>query len=54
MHFLAMVLFSFFVSIVFAVTTKDDPRERFIYGLKVFFAFLGIAIALGWIMYPFS
>jgi hypothetical protein len=34
--------------------TKDDPREQFLYAVKAFFAFLGIALALGWIMYPFS
>jgi hypothetical protein len=54
MHFVAMVLFAFFVAIVFSVTTKNDLRERFTYGLKVFAAFLGIAIALGWLMYPIS
>jgi hypothetical protein len=54
MHLAAMTLFAFFVSIVFAVTTKDDLGERFVYGLKVFGAFLGIAFALGWIMFPFT
>ena len=51
-HFWAMLLFSFFVSIVFGVLTKDTPRDRVIYGVKIFAAFVGIAVALGWIMYP--
>jgi putative Mn2+ efflux pump MntP len=51
-HFSAMVLFAFFVSVVFGLLSKDTPRERVIYGAKVFGAFLGIALLLGWIMYP--
>jgi hypothetical protein len=51
-HFPAMLLFSFLVSVVFGTLSKDTPRERLIYGAKVFAAFVGIAFALGWIMYP--
>jgi hypothetical protein len=50
-HFPAMVLFSFLVSVVFGVLSKNSPRERCLYGAKVFGAFVGIAVALGWIMY---
>jgi len=52
-HFAALVLFSFLVSVVFAVLSKQNLREQLIYGLKVFAAFVGIALLLGWIMYPF-
>lgn len=52
-HFLAMVLFAFLVSVVFAVLGKDLLRERILYGIKCFVLFIGIAILLGWIMYPF-
>jgi len=51
-HFTAMVLFSFLVSVVFGVLSKDTPKERVVYGAKVFGAFVGIALLLGWIMYP--
>ncbi len=51
-HFSAMLLFAFLVSVVFGVLSKDTPREQLIYGAKVFGAFVGIAILLGWIMYP--
>jgi len=54
MHLLAMTLFAFFVATVFAVVTKDTPREQILYGIKVFFAFLGIGLALAWVMYPIS
>jgi putative Mn2+ efflux pump MntP len=51
-HFNAMVLFSFLVSVVFGILSKDTPRERLIYGAKVFGAFVAVALVLGWIMYP--
>ena len=51
-HITAMLLFAFLVSVVFGVLSKDTPRERLIYGAKVFAAFVGIAFLLGWIMYP--
>ena len=51
-HFNAMLLFSFFVSVVFGVLSKDTPRERAIYGAKVFGAFVGIALVLGLLMFP--
>lgn len=52
-HFTAMVLFALPVSVVFGVLSKDTPRDRLIYGAKVFGAFIGIALLLGWIMFPF-
>ena len=51
-HFAALLLFSFLVSVVFGLLSKDTPRERLIYGAKVFGAFVGIALLLGWTMYP--
>ena len=53
-HFPAMLLFSFLVSVVFGVISKDTPRDRLIYGAKVFGAFVAIAVILAWIMYPFA
>ena len=50
-HFPAMLLFSFLVSVVFGVLSKNTPRERFLYGAKVFAAFVGVAVVLGWVMY---
>ena len=47
-----MVLFSFLVSVVFGVLSKNTPRERLFYGAKVFAAFVGVALVLGLIMYP--
>lgn len=53
-HFEALVLFSFLVSVVFAILSKQTLREQMIYGVKVFVAFVGIALLLGWIMLPFA
>jgi ABC-type uncharacterized transport system permease subunit len=53
-HFEALVLFSFLVSVVFAILSKQTLREQVIYGAKVFVAFVGIALMLGWIMLPFA
>ena len=50
-HFPAMLIFAFFVSVVFGVLSKDTPRQRLLYGAKVFGAFVGIAFVLGWVMY---
>ncbi len=52
-HFPALLMFSFLVSVVFGVLSKDTPRDRLIYGAKTFAAFVGIALLLGWLMYPF-
>lgn len=53
-HLGATVLFAFFVSVVFGVLSKDEPRECAIYGAKVFAAFVGIALLLGWVMYALA
>jgi hypothetical protein len=50
-HFPALLLFSLLTAVVFGVIAKNTPRERAIYGAKVFGAFVGIALLLGWIMY---
>jgi hypothetical protein len=52
-HFEALTIFAALVSVVFAITTKRTPREQFQYGVFVFFAFIVVAVAVGWIMFPF-
>jgi len=52
-HFPALVIFSFLVAVVFGVLAKDTPRERFVYGAKVFGAFVITAFVVGWLMYFF-
>lgn len=50
-HFAALLLFSFIVSVVFGLLTKDTPRDRLLYGAKAFGAFVGFALLIGWITY---
>ena len=52
-HLLLLVLFAFFVSLVFAVISKDDPRGQARFGGLMFGGFLVVAVVLGWLMYPF-
>ena len=51
-HFWLMVLFAFFVSVVFAVLLRDDPREQARTAGKMLGAFVVAAYVLGWLMYP--
>lgn len=52
-HFPAMVIFAFLASVVFGVLGRNTTWERVRYGIKSFVLFVGIAVLLGWIMYPF-
>ncbi len=52
-HLLLMAVFAFFVSLVFAVLLRDDPRAQVRYGAMLFAAFIVAAIVFGWVMYPF-
>jgi hypothetical protein len=52
-HFLLMAIFSFFVSLVFAVIAKDEARDQLRFGGMMFGGFLASAVVLGWLMYPF-
>jgi hypothetical protein len=52
-HFLLLIVFSFFVSLVFSVLLRDEPREQFRTGAMMFGGFIATAIVLGWLMFPF-
>ncbi len=52
-HFLWLVLFSFFVSLVFAVLLRDEPRQQLRTGAMMFGGFVAAALVLGWLMFPF-
>jgi hypothetical protein len=52
-HLLLLTLFAFFVSLVFALIAKDDAREQLRFGGMLFAAFVGTAVVIGWLMYPF-
>jgi hypothetical protein len=52
-HLLLMSLFSFFVSVVFAVLLRDEPRDQLRLGAMLFGGFVVSGLVLGWVMYPF-
>ena len=46
-----MTAFAFIASTVFGTVARDTVRDRVIYGAKVFAEFMGIGLALGWLLY---
>ena len=51
-HFVLLALFAFFVSLVFSVLMRDEPRAQMQLGLRMFGGFLAAGLVLGWLMYP--
>jgi hypothetical protein len=52
-HFFLLLLFSLFVSLVFALLTKDTPQDQLRFGAMLFGGFVIAALVFGWLMYPF-
>jgi len=50
-HLGLLILFSLFVSVIFAVLMRDDPREQRLFGLRLFGGFVGAAVGLSWLLY---
>ena len=50
-HFLYLVGFALFVSVAFAIFTNGTTRDRVLYGLKTFLQFVGISLAIAWVLY---
>jgi hypothetical protein len=46
-----MALFGIVVAVVFGTIARETRRERLRYGLKVFAEFVGIGLALAWLLY---
>jgi hypothetical protein len=51
-HLGLMVLFALFVSVVFAVLSRDDPKAQVLFGARLFAGFVGAGLAIGWLLYP--
>lgn len=52
-HLLLMIVFALLVSTVFAVLLHDEPRQQVRTGARMFAAFVGAGLLLGWLMFPF-
>jgi hypothetical protein len=50
-HFSAMLLFAFFVSIVFGITQRAEPKMMVRFGAYCFVLFLGSVVAMSWVMW---
>ena len=48
-----MIVFAALVSVVFGVVARNNEKERMLYGLKIFAEFIGIGLALAWLLYFF-
>jgi hypothetical protein len=53
-HFLALLLFSALVAVVFAALSSEHTEmpDRVKYGVKVFGYFVLIGLAIAWVLYP--
>ena len=51
-HFLLLALFALYVSVVFCVLLRDQPRQQLRLGAMMFAGFLVTAVVLGWLLYP--
>ena len=50
-HFLAVLLFALFASVVFGITQRETPAKMVRYGIYCFVLFVGSAIVLSWLMF---
>ncbi|MGA9671308.1 MAG: hypothetical protein WBQ94_19005 [Terracidiphilus sp.] len=50
-HFVAVLLFALFASVVFGITQRETPKRMLHYGIYCFVLFAGSAIALSWVMF---
>ncbi len=53
-HLQAMLFFALISSVAFGFLSRRRPGERAKYIAWSFLVFLGVGLALGWLMYPFS
>ena len=51
-HFLLMLVFSAFVSFIFALLMRDEPKEQLRFAVILFGGLIGTVVLLGWLMYP--
>ena len=53
-HFQSLLVFAVIISLAFGTLGRRNPLERLKYAAWSFGMFVLVAIALGWLMYPFS
>ncbi len=50
-HFLAVLLFATFTSVVFGITQRVTPRGMLRFGVYCWVLFVGVTIGASWLMY---
>ena len=50
-HFLVMALLAAFIGVVFGAVSHGTRGERVRYGARVFVEFMGVGLALAWLLY---
>jgi hypothetical protein len=50
-HFSAMLLFAFFVSVVFGITQRAEPKMMVRFGVYTFALLVGSVIVISWLMW---
>ena len=50
-HFSAVLLFALFVSVVFGITQRAEPKMMVRFGAYCFVLFVGAVIVASWVMY---
>lgn len=50
-HFIYLIVFALLASVLFAVFSSGELKERLVYGLKTFAQFVGISLLIAWVLY---
>jgi hypothetical protein len=51
-HLGLMLIFAIFVSVVFAVLSRDDLKGQVLFGARLFAGFVAAGLGIGWLLYP--
>jgi hypothetical protein len=53
-HFTAMVSFALLISVALGCLSQQSTKGRAMYAVWTFVLFIGAALVIAWMMYPFS
>jgi hypothetical protein len=53
-HFTAMVSFALLISVALGCLSQQSAKGRAMYAAWTFVLFIGAALVIAWMMYPFS
>lgn len=50
-HVIGLIFVSAVVALAFAFLMRQTPKDRLVFGLKMFFGLIGFALVAGWVVY---